>query len=85
MTSPWPSPGLGEDPGLARFIDSLAERVGGSVVAPELDDLGAAVVCSQLGSRRGDDGSGARPRRPLSAGSTWRHRRALSRATTSGA
>jgi uncharacterized protein with von Willebrand factor type A (vWA) domain len=44
---------LGEDPGLARFIDSMARRVGGSVVAPEADDLGAAVVSSYLGSRRG--------------------------------
>src|SRR3954464_3376311 len=46
---------LGDDPGLARFIDSMAQRVGGRVVAPELDDLGAAVVGSYLGSR---DGSG---------------------------
>src|SRR5690606_33728734 len=37
---------LGEDPGLARFIDSMARRVDGRVVAPELDDLGAAVVGS---------------------------------------
>ena len=42
---------LGEDPGLARFIDSMADRVEGRVVAPELDDLGAAVVGSYLGSR----------------------------------
>jgi uncharacterized protein with von Willebrand factor type A (vWA) domain len=42
---------LGEDPGLARFIDSMAQRVGGTVVAPELDDLGAAVVGSYLSSR----------------------------------
>ncbi|AWB92347.1 vWA domain-containing protein [Aeromicrobium chenweiae] len=42
---------LGEDPGLAHFIESMADRVGGSVVAPELDDLGAAVVGSYLGSR----------------------------------
>jgi uncharacterized protein with von Willebrand factor type A (vWA) domain len=49
---------LGEDPGLARFIDSMAKRVGGTVVAPELDDLGVAVVSSYLGSRRGDGGSG---------------------------
>ncbi|MBC7725154.1 MAG: hypothetical protein H7146_10470, partial [Burkholderiaceae bacterium] len=44
---------LGEDPGLARFIDSMAKRVGGTVVAPEVDDLGAAVVGSYLGSRQG--------------------------------
>ncbi len=42
---------LGEDPGLARFIDSMARRVDGRVVSPELDDLGAAVVGSYLGSR----------------------------------
>jgi uncharacterized protein with von Willebrand factor type A (vWA) domain len=50
---------LGEDPGLARFIDSMAKRAGGTVVAPELDDLGAAVVGSYLGSRRGSGGFGA--------------------------
>ena len=42
---------LGDDPGLARFVDSMADRVQGRVVAPELDDLGAAVVGSYLGSR----------------------------------
>jgi uncharacterized protein with von Willebrand factor type A (vWA) domain len=42
---------LGEDPGLARFVDSMARRADGRVVAPELDDLGAAVVGSYLGSR----------------------------------
>ncbi|GAA0993785.1 vWA domain-containing protein [Subtercola frigoramans] len=47
---------LGDDPGLARFIDSMARRAGGTVVAPELDDLGAAVVSSYLGSRRGPGG-----------------------------
>jgi len=51
---------LGEDPGLARFVESMARRVDGRVVAPELDDLGAAVVGSYLGGRgRGaSDGSG---------------------------
>jgi uncharacterized protein with von Willebrand factor type A (vWA) domain len=44
---------LGDDPGLARFVDSMAKRVDGRVVAPELDDLGAAVVGSYLGSRGG--------------------------------
>jgi uncharacterized protein with von Willebrand factor type A (vWA) domain len=48
---------LGDDPGLARFVQSMARRAGGTVVAPELDDLGAAVVGSYLGSRRGDDGA----------------------------
>ena len=42
---------LGDDPGLARFIESMAQRVEGRVVAPELDDLGAAVVGSYLGDR----------------------------------
>ena len=42
---------LGDDPGLARFIESMARRVDGRVVAPELDDLGAAVVGSYLGDR----------------------------------
>jgi uncharacterized protein with von Willebrand factor type A (vWA) domain len=42
---------LGEDAGLARFVDSMAKRAGGKVVAPELGDLGAAVVGSYLGSR----------------------------------
>ena len=44
---------LGEDPGLARFVEQMARRVDGRVVAPELDDLGAAVVGSYLGSRGG--------------------------------
>ncbi len=48
---------LGEDPGLARFIESMARRVDGRVVAPELDDLGAAVVGSYLGSRGPGGGS----------------------------
>ncbi|GAA4804627.1 VWA domain-containing protein [Nocardioides caeni] len=50
---------LGEDPGLARFIESMARRVDGSVIAPEAGDLGAAVVGSYLGSRRGQ--AGGRP------------------------
>ena len=49
---------LGEDPGLARFIDAMAHRVGGTVVAPELDDLGAAVVRSYLGGRGGRSAGG---------------------------
>lgn len=51
---------LGDDPGLARFIDQMARRADGRVVAPEADDLGAAVVGSYLGSRsRGAGGFGA--------------------------
>jgi uncharacterized protein with von Willebrand factor type A (vWA) domain len=42
---------LGEDPGLARFIEAMAKRVDGRMVSPELDDLGAAVVGSYLGAR----------------------------------
>jgi uncharacterized protein with von Willebrand factor type A (vWA) domain len=42
---------LGDDRGLARFVDSMARRAHGRVVAPELDDLGAAVVDSYLGTR----------------------------------
>ena len=52
---------LGEDPGLARFIEQMARRVDGRVVAPELDDLGAAVVGSYLGGRAGRAGGGAAP------------------------
>ncbi|WP_299446382.1 VWA domain-containing protein [uncultured Phycicoccus sp.] len=50
---------LGEDPGLARFVDSMARRAGGRVVAPELGDLGAAVVGSYLGDRTGPAGLGS--------------------------
>lgn len=42
---------LGDDAGLARFVDSMARRVDGHVVAPEDGDLGAAVVGSYLGAR----------------------------------
>lgn len=51
---------LGDDAGLARFVDQMARRVDGTVVAPELDDLGAAVVGSYLGRRGGSSyGGGA--------------------------
>ncbi|WP_028048982.1 VWA domain-containing protein [Cellulomonas sp. URHD0024] len=43
---------LGDDPGLARFVDAMARRAGGTVVTPESDDLGAAVIDSYLSSRR---------------------------------
>lgn len=42
---------LGEDPGLKLFLDQLADRVGGRVTAPDLDDLGAAVLGEYLGAR----------------------------------
>ena len=35
---------LGEDPGLERFIQGIARRIGGRVVAPDLAELGGAVV-----------------------------------------
>ena len=50
---------LGNDPGLARFIDQVARRVQGRVVVPDLDGLGAAVVGDYLRSRRRN---AARPR-----------------------
>jgi uncharacterized protein with von Willebrand factor type A (vWA) domain len=43
---------LGSDPGLARFIDQVARRVGGRVVVPDLDGLGAAVVGDYLRARK---------------------------------
>ncbi|MEI7715056.1 MAG: VWA domain-containing protein, partial [Mycobacterium sp.] len=43
---------LGDDPGLARFIDQVARRVEGRVVVPDEDGLGAAVVGDYLRSRR---------------------------------
>ncbi len=43
---------LGADRGLARFVDEMAKRVDGTVIAPELDDLGAAVIGSYLSARR---------------------------------
>ncbi|MGB7356704.1 MAG: VWA domain-containing protein [Mycobacterium sp.] len=43
---------LGSDPGLARFIDQVARRVGGRVVEPDLDGLGAAVVSDYLSAKR---------------------------------
>ncbi|SDO82163.1 Uncharacterized protein, contains von Willebrand factor type A (vWA) domain [Nakamurella panacisegetis] len=43
---------LGDDPRLAEFMDSLARRCGGRVVAPDLDGLGAEVVADYLRTRR---------------------------------
>jgi len=43
---------LGEDAGLARVVDRMAQRVGGRVVAPDLDGLGAAVVSDYMRMRR---------------------------------
>ncbi|MQY31173.1 VWA domain-containing protein [Nocardia aurantia] len=43
---------LGEDPRLKSFVDLVARRSGGRVVAPDLDGLGAAVVSDYLRGRR---------------------------------
>jgi len=43
---------LGDEPRLERVVDQLARRVGGRVVAPDLDGLGAAVVADYLRRRR---------------------------------
>ncbi|WP_436496684.1 vWA domain-containing protein [Actinokineospora sp. HUAS TT18] len=43
---------LGEDENLAKFVDLIARRGRGRVIAPDLDGLGAAVVGDYLGSRR---------------------------------
>ncbi|MBP8919525.1 MAG: hypothetical protein KBG85_07465 [Micropruina sp.] len=42
---------LGDDPGLERFLGQLARRSGGRVVAPDLADLGSAVVGEYLTAR----------------------------------
>jgi uncharacterized protein with von Willebrand factor type A (vWA) domain len=43
---------LGDDPRLTRFMDALARRCSGRVVAPDLDGLGAEVVADYLRTRR---------------------------------
>jgi len=43
---------LGDDPGLARFVDAVARRNGGRVLTPENDQLGQYVVADYLRSRR---------------------------------
>ncbi|HWM58126.1 MAG TPA: VWA domain-containing protein [Pseudonocardia sp.] len=42
---------LGDDPRLAAFVDDVARRCGGRVVAPTLDGLGAEVVADYLSAR----------------------------------
>ncbi len=44
---------LGSDPGLERFIDALARRAGGRVLAPSLEHLGQYVVSDYLRARTG--------------------------------
>jgi uncharacterized protein with von Willebrand factor type A (vWA) domain len=43
---------LGDDPKLEKFVDIVARRSGGRVVAPDLDGLGSAVVSDYLRNRR---------------------------------
>ncbi|MFC4947715.1 VWA domain-containing protein [Pseudonocardia sp. GCM10023141] len=43
---------LGDDPRLAAFVDGIAKRCGGRVVAPTLDGLGAEVVSDYIRTRR---------------------------------
>ena len=44
---------LGEDPGLARFVDAMARRAGGRVFTPDIGRLGEYVVADYLKARRG--------------------------------
>ena len=44
---------LGEDPGLRRFVDAIARRNGGRVMAPDPARLGEYVVSDYLRARRG--------------------------------
>src|SRR3954468_8795196 len=44
---------LGEDPGLARFVDAMARRAGGRVFTPDLSRLGEYVVADYLRARNG--------------------------------
>jgi uncharacterized protein with von Willebrand factor type A (vWA) domain len=43
---------LGDDPRLAAFVDDVARRCGGRVVAPTLDGLGAEVVSDYIRTRK---------------------------------
>ena len=43
---------LGEEERLAAFVDLLARRASGRVIAPDLDGLGAAVVSDYLRGRK---------------------------------
>jgi uncharacterized protein with von Willebrand factor type A (vWA) domain len=44
---------LGDDPGLARFVDAMARRAGGRVFTPDIGRLGEYVVADYLQVRRG--------------------------------
>lgn len=43
---------LGDDPGLTHFLGQLADRVDGTLVTPDLDELGSAVLGEYLRSRQ---------------------------------
>ncbi len=44
---------LGDDPGLARFVDAMARRAAGRVFTPDVSRLGEYVVSDYLRARRG--------------------------------
>jgi uncharacterized protein with von Willebrand factor type A (vWA) domain len=44
---------LGDDPGLARFVDAVARRAGGRVFTPDVGRLGEYVVADYLRARQG--------------------------------
>jgi uncharacterized protein with von Willebrand factor type A (vWA) domain len=44
---------LGDDPGLARFVDAVARRAGGRVFTPDVERLGEFVVADYMRARRG--------------------------------
>lgn len=44
---------LGDDPGLARFVDAVARRAGGRVFTPDVSRLGEYVVADYIRTRRG--------------------------------
>jgi uncharacterized protein with von Willebrand factor type A (vWA) domain len=44
---------LGDDPGLARFVDAVARRASGRVFTPDADRLGEFVVANYMRARRG--------------------------------
>jgi uncharacterized protein with von Willebrand factor type A (vWA) domain len=44
---------LGDDPGLARFVDAMARRAGGRVFTPDISRLGEYVVADYLTARLG--------------------------------
>lgn len=52
---------LGDDPGLGQFLQHMARRVGGRVVAPDAGDLGAAVVGAYLRAHRDEPGDTGTP------------------------